>query len=387
MSNQNKPLRICHVVVSLDRLGGHSIAAARLIEAFRREPEAGIEAEILPIDPRLPGPLELLKRIKYVRTIVNTLAYFMLLIIRLPRYDVVQVYAASYFSFVITPTPAVLLARLYGKRVILHYHSGEAEDHLRRWPLTTRPILRMVDEIVVPSEFLVDIFASFGFRARAIYNIVDFDRCRFRARRPLRPNFLTNRLHEPPYNVVCALRAFALIQQGFPEARMTVAGDGWMRPQIEKAARELGLRNTVFIGRVPFDQMAQVYDQHDIYLNPANIDNMPGSITESFACGLAVVTTDVGGIPYIVKHEETGLMVGVDDHEAMAACSIRLLEDPELARRMIDQAYQQSLQYEWSIVSHEWIDLYRTLTRDPRRQEKRHGAPHGEARPVVEETK
>jgi glycosyltransferase involved in cell wall biosynthesis len=367
--NAAKPLRVCHVVVSLERLGGHSIAATRLIEAFAGEPEAGIEAELLPTNPRLPAPFSLLLKVKYLRTIVNTVVYLLSLFIKLPRYDVVQVYAASYFSFVITPAPAVLIAKLYGKPVILHYHSGEAEDHLRRWPLTTRLVLRLADEIVVPSEFLVDIFARFGFRARAIFNLVDFSRCRFRERNPLRPVFITNRLLEPPYNIGCALRAFALIQQRYPEARLTVASHGWLRPQLEELARALGLRNTVFTGRIPFHEMPAVYDAHDIYLNPADVDNMPGSITESFACGLAVVTTDAGGIPYILTHEETGLMVSINDHEAMAASAIRLIENQGLASRIIRNSHEKCLNYSWSQVSPNWIELYRKLAKSARRRQ------------------
>src|SRR5215470_9851163 len=117
----NDKIRVCHIAPSLDVLGGQSIQATRLLEGLKEAPE--IEAELLPINPALPGPLRLLQRIKYARTVVNTLATFILLIVRLPRYDIAQVYAASYFSFLLAPAPAVLLAKLYRKRVIMHYHS------------------------------------------------------------------------------------------------------------------------------------------------------------------------------------------------------------------------------------------------------------------------
>src|SRR5215510_609619 len=120
---RERPIRVCHIAPSLDLLGGQSIQAARLLEGLKEAPE--VEAELLPINPALPGPLRRLQRIKYARSVVNTIATLILLIVRLPRYDIVQVYAASYFSFLLTPAPAVLIAKLYGKRVILHYHSGE----------------------------------------------------------------------------------------------------------------------------------------------------------------------------------------------------------------------------------------------------------------------
>jgi glycosyltransferase involved in cell wall biosynthesis len=370
------PIRVCHVVASLDRLGGHGVQAVRLIESLNREPGSGFEAELLPINPRLSWPFNLLLKVKYLRTVVNTIAYLWTLFVRLPAYDVVQVYSASYFSFVIAPLPAVLIAKLYGKPVILHYHSGEAEDHLRGWPRTTRPIMRLVDEIVVPSGFLVEVFTRFGFRARAIFNLVDTSRFRFRDRQPLRPLFMTNRLIEPLYNISCVLRAFALIQQRYPEARLTIASHGWMRPQLEEEARSLGLKNTVFTGRVPPEEMPDVYDAHDIFLNATDIDNMPSSIIESYSCGLPVVTTNVGGIPHILAHEATGLMIQRNDHQAMAASAIRLLEDQELASSIIRNARKECAKYTWSQVRNDWIELYRRLAGEkgsPRNESVRPG--------------
>ncbi len=352
-------IRVCHIAPSLDLLGGQSIQAARLLEGLKEAPE--VEAELLPINPALPDPLRRLLRIKYARTVVNMLAVLFLLIVRLPRYDIVQVYAASYFSFLLTPAPAILIAKLYGKRVILHYHSGEAEDHLSHWYWMAAPLIRLADVVIAPSGYLVDVFARFGLRAQAIFNIAALDKYRFRGRRPLRPVFLTSRSHEPLYNVPCVLRAFALIQRRYPEARLTVGGDGGERRRLEQLARELKLRNTTFTGLIPSDRMPAVYDAHDIYLTATDIDNMPNSITECFAAGLPVVTTDAGGVPYIVRHEETGLMVECDNHEALAANAARLLEDQELAAAIARRAREECAQYAWPQIKGQWLAVYREL--------------------------
>jgi len=365
--DKRRPIRVCHIAPLLDWLGGQSIQAARLLDGLKEAPE--IEAELLPINPALPGPLRLLQRIKYARTVVNTLATFILLIVRLPRYDIAQVYAASYFSFLLAPAPAVLLAKLYRKRVIMHYHSGEAEDHLSHWYWMAAPVIRMADVVIVPSGYLVDVFARFGLRARAIFNIAMLDKYRFRWRKPFLPVFFTSRLHEPLYNVPCVLRAFALIQRRYPEARLTVGGDGWQRPRLEQLARDLKLRNTIFTGRIPFDHMPGVYDAHDIYLTATDIDNMPSSITECFAAGLPVVTTKAGGLPYIVKHEETGLMVERDDHEALAANAIRLLEDQEFAATIARRAREECARYAWPQIKGQWLGVYRALAHPQKRRE------------------
>src|SRR6185295_10507798 len=103
------------------------------------------------------------------------------------RYDVIHVFSASYFSFVLAPTPAILISKLYGRKVLLNYHSGEAEDHLQRWRRTAISTIRLVDAIIVPSEYLVRVFARFGLLAKPVYNLIDTSRFHFRARPTLQP--------------------------------------------------------------------------------------------------------------------------------------------------------------------------------------------------------
>ncbi|HZH91990.1 MAG TPA: glycosyltransferase family 4 protein [Pyrinomonadaceae bacterium] len=355
-------VRVLIVAPSLGILGGQAVQA----EGLRRRlgEDSSLEVSFLPINPRLPGLLGKLQGIKYVRTVLTSLAYVALLLWRVRAYDVIHVFSASYFSFVLAPTPAILIAKLYGKRVVLNYHSGEAEDHLQRWRRTAIPTIRLVDAVAVPSGYLVEVFARFRIGALSIYNFVDITRFRFRTRRPLRPVFFSNRNLEPLYNVGCTLRAFQIIQQRFPEATLTVAGDGSQRAELEQLARELDLRGTTFVGRVEQSRMHELYECADIYLNSSDIDNMPVSLIESYAAGLPVVTTDAGGIPHILTHEETGLMVARGDHEALAACAIRLLEDDALAERITSNALAACRRYSWEAVREEWLRLYFELAHE-----------------------
>ena len=355
-----KQVRVLIVAPSLDILGGQSRQAVRLMEGLKRE--ADLQIGFLPHNPRLPGFLRVLQKVKYLRTVSTTLAYLMLLLLRVRKYDIIHVFSASYYSYSLSAAPALLIARLFGKKSILNYRSGEAEDHLATWK-TAVPSIRMADQIVVPSGYLVDVFARFGLRARAINNIVELDRFTFRERSPLRPIFLTSRLLEPLYNVPCVLRAFAIIQQNYPEARLTVAADGFLRAELEQLARDLKLRNCDFIGFLSFDDMPALYDAADIYLSATSIDNMPSSITESMACGLNVVTTDGGGaIPYIMTNEVTGLIVNSDDHEALAREALRLLDDNDFALQLAHNAHQASKKFTWPYIRDEWLDLYRKLS-------------------------
>ncbi|HXQ74666.1 MAG TPA: glycosyltransferase family 4 protein, partial [Pyrinomonadaceae bacterium] len=235
------------------------------------------------------------------------------------------------------------------------------EDHLRRWPRSTKPIINLVDEVVVPSEYLVRVFAKFGIDAYAIFNVVDLDKFEFRERTPLQPVFLSNRNLEAHYGVDCVLRAFAYIQQRIPPAVLTIVGDGSQREALEQLARDLQLRQTSFLGRVDHEAIYGHYAAADIYLNASRIDNQPLSILEAFACGLPVVTTDAGGIPDIVTDGLTGSMVPVDDCNELATRAIKLLADETIAPAMVERARAECKRYTWAAVCGQWLSVYRSV--------------------------
>jgi len=255
------------------------------------------------------------------------------------------------------------LLKKFGKKTILNYRSGQARDHLTRWPGAIETI-KQFDRIVTPSKYLVDVFAGFDLKAQVVHNFVETEKYKFRERAPLKPTFLSNRNFESHYNVACILRAFALIQREYSEASLTVAGDGPEREKLKTLASELNLQNVEFLGLVPQDKMPELCDAADILLNSPNIDNMPNSLIEAYAAGLPIVSTNAGGIPYIVRHEETGLLVETNDHEALAREALRLLGDPALAQKIVNAGKRESGKYTWEAVREDWLNLYRGLYRD-----------------------
>ena len=372
MTSQTK-VRVLIVAPTFGILGGQSVQAARLMERLNQEPS--LEVGFLPINPRLPLGLHYLQRIKFVRTLVTSVAYVLSLLLRVYKYDVIHVFSASYFSFMLAPTPAILIGKLYRRKILLNYHSGEAEDHLNRWRRTAIPTIRMVDSLVVPSEYLVRVFASYGLKATAIYNLIDTSKFRFRERSPLRPVFLSNRNLESHYGVDRVLRAFALIQEKFPEASLTVAGDGSQARALRELAQELNLQNETFIGQVAPFAIGEIYDATDIFMNGSEIDNQPLSILEAFSCGLPVVTTDAGGIPDIVEDGKTGMVVARGDFEEMAKRAIALLNDSSLAKQIVEQARRECLKYSWEAVRDAWMNVYHGLVEESHEKTQKEHKP------------
>src|SRR4029079_14341806 len=121
-----------------------------------------------------------------------------------------------------------------------------------------------------------------------------------------------------------------------------------------------------FRGQVDPTVIAGTYDESDIYLNGSEIDNQPLSLLEAFACGLPIVTTDAGGIPYIVNDRKTGMVVPRGDYLQMAERAFSLLNDATKTRQMVEQGRLECLKYSWDAVRNEWMDVYRSLGNDKR---------------------
>ena len=349
------PLRVLIVAPALPLVGGQSVQAELIYRRFASDP--ALHMTFQPINPQLPSRLRWLQRIKYSRTLITFPLYCVQLCVAIARCDVVHIFSAAYLSFVLAPTPAITIARWFGKRVILNYHSGNAEDHLSRWPSAVRT-LRRVNCIAVPSPFLVRVFRKFGLSAQCVPNAVDLSAFRFHARSQPQPWFLANRNFEAHYNLACVLRAFSLIQAQLPDARLSVAGDGPLKAELQLLAKTLALRNVEFIGRVAPADMPSAYDRHDFWLNASDVDNMPLSILEAFAAGTAVVSTNAGGIPDLVQDGQIGLLVPCGDAEALAQTAIDLVAQPARFAALTSAAQAECEKYTWDAVKAGWLRLY-----------------------------
>jgi len=351
-------LRVAIVAPSLDILGGEAVQADRLLRAWRGDPE--FDARLVPINPTAGRLLGRLGHVRYVRALASELAYLPLLVRELSHADVVHVFSRAYFWFLLAPLPAIAMGRAFGRPVVLHYHNGEAPDHLKRSPVA-RAALARVNRIVVPSRYLADVLGQRGLTSSIIPNVIDLERFSFRVRDPLRPRLLSTRNLHALYNVECTLRAFQLVQRCRPDASLTLLGSGSRERSLRLMAEALRLSNVRFLGRVPHDAMPGYYADHDLYIQSPDVDNMPNSVIEAFASGLPVVSTDAGGIPTMFTDGEQGLLAPVNDHEALAWRVLRLLDEPETARRIACAARRASEAYTWPRVRGEWLHMYRSL--------------------------
>lgn len=354
-------IKVLIIGPSMDILGGQAVQVAELLAILA--PLKHLAVTFFPINPRPPRFLSWVRDIRYLRTLLTFALYFSRLIFEARKHEVIHIFSAGLSSYALWTIPALFFGRLYKKKLILNYHDGQAEQHLREWKRACKT-MAWAHRIVTPSYFLVDVFAKHGIKAQSIFNIIDASRFVFRDRSRPRPLFMTNRILEPLYNVDCILKAFAIIQRRYPAASLTIAHDGVCRPALERLAIELGLKNTSFIGKVPHDSVAGLYDACDIYLTSPNIDCMPVSLLECFAAGVPIVATNAGGIPYISKDRESALLVPINDHSALAERAMELIENDGLASRITNGGLAEVKKYSWEPVQAQWAALYEELAEE-----------------------
>jgi glycosyltransferase involved in cell wall biosynthesis len=351
--------RVVVVAASSRYVGGQSVQADLLLQGWSGDQE--VEAELVAIDPRFPYFLAWAERIPVLRTVIRQPIYFYQLWRGLRGADVAHIFSASYWSFLVAVAPALWMARRQGAKTVVHYHSGEARDHLRRFPRALRA-LRKADGLIVPSGYLVEVFREFGLRARVVPNVVDLSRFSFRERRPVRPHLICTRGFHPYYCVDVVVRAFAEVQKIFPEARLDLVGGGPLEAEIRARVAELKLGGVEFKGVVEHEEISRSYDEADIFVNASRLDNMPVSVLEAFASGLPVVSTEPEGMRFVVEDGRTGLLSAVGDASALAENVVRLVRDADLAEQMAVNARREVERYAWGTVREQWVEIYRTMS-------------------------
>ena len=280
----------------------------------------------------------------------------------MPFYDValVNVYGSRAFVY---ESAAILYARVWKKRSVVFIRGGWMPEFVQRWPRWTRFVFSMANLILVPHEFLRAELSALDLRVDGIIpNFIELEKYKFQERSRLTPRFLYLRGMESTYNPAMALRAFAIIQRQYPDALLTMAGpESTDSALCRSLVRELDLYNVHFIGQVPKEMIPALAEQHDIHLHTNRVENMPVSIIEMWACGVPIVGTKVGGMPYLVRHRVDGILVASEDYQAMAEACVELLTESDLARTLSRNGRARAQELTWKSIEPAWA---RSLTLD-----------------------
>lgn len=324
--------------------------------------EDGVRVAVVATNgPAWPSAVE---RVRGLRALLRLFPYARALWSLAATTHVLHLLANSGWSWHLFAVPAIVIARLRRRPIIINYRGGGAERFLQRQWRVVIPVLRLARAVVVPSSFLYDVFQKYGIESVIIANAVDTRYFFPSSRVPSATGYLlVTRNLEQIYDVETAIRAFAIVRENRPDVHLVIAGDGPQRPHLEALASSLGIESAIhFKGRVSREEVGELLRGARVWLNPSLVDNMPNSLLEAFVTGVAVVSTGAGGIKRILDDEETGLLVPPSDPQVMAAAVLRLLSDEALALRIGENARRAAQKYAWSAISREWLRLYRTAS-------------------------
>lgn len=254
-----------------------------------------------------------------------------------------------------------------GKPFVLTLHGGDLPGFARRWPGRVGRLLRAAARVIAPSGYLREQMLPYCGDIAMIPNAIDLAAYPYLFRPGVAPRLVWLRAFHDIYNPMLAPRVLALLAAEFPGVELTMIGrdkgDGSFEA-TRRLAAELGVADRLHLpGGVAKQQVPARLQRSDIFLNTTRIDNTPVSVLEAMACGLPVVSTNVGGIPYLLTQERTGLLTAPDNAGAMADAIRTLLRNPTLAARLSAAGRELAAGCSWSRVLPQWQQLLNGLRR------------------------
>lgn len=264
-------------------------------------------------------------------------------------YDLLHIHCCSRWGFL----PAVLgiaVGNKLDKKVVLTYHGGDADKFFYKHKKLVKYFLSRTDTNIVLSGFLGEIFDKYGIPHTIIPNVIELDSSRFKKRKFIQPNFISIRTLSPLYNIECILRAFKRVKAQMPEATLRIVGDGPSRASLEEMVQVEEIEDVIFVGRVDNKEIYNQLDKADVMLSSPIIDNMPVSILEGFNAGLLVISSNVGGVPYMINDGVNGLLFENGNFQQLASKMIWAVENNEESLTQVETARKLLGQYYWENV-------------------------------------
>ena len=321
--------------------------------------EDGVSVDLLGHTQPFSRRLRFLERVPGVRTLLRAIVFYSRFWRRVPEVEVVHILAASWLNFLLVVCPAVLMGRMRAKRVILNYRGGDAGPFLKYCGWLVNPVFHMADFVTTPSGFLAEVIQRrTGARVSIVPNIVNFSIFRYRERLEFQPKMLVTRHLEEMYGIETVLRAYQHILREYPAASLWIAGTGSQESRLRALVSSWKLDNVRFLGYVDHKELPGIYDECDILLNASRVDNFPGSLLEASASGLAVVSTNAGGIPFLYENGKNALLVEVGDWQALASEAIRAIRNPSMTRGLGSASLELCQRCEWSNVRRTLYRVY-----------------------------
>ena len=279
------------------------------------------------------------------------------------------VYYAKKIDFVLIDTYSTLnfwyafiisqLCRLLNIKYIAKLHGGNLPNRLERNPFISDLIFKNAFKITAPSGYLLECFTNKKYKnVLFVPNAIDLSKYAYKERIVDEPKLLWVRSFSSIYNPKMAIEVFYEIKKEFPNASLCMVGPDKenLIHECKKLADKLNV-DVTFTGKLSKEEWISLSNDYTIFINTTHFDNTPVSLIEAMAVGLPIVSTNVGGIPYLIKDKENALLVNDTAVFEMVGAIQSLLNNPQLTLKFTKSSRQIVEGFDWKIVKHQWFEI------------------------------
>jgi len=271
-------------------------------------------------------------------------------------YVLIDTYSTTNFWYAVAVSQ---LSRVLNKKYIPILHGGGLPHRLRNNPVLCRMVFKHSYINIAPSGYLLEAFNKMGYdNVRYVPNPITLSDFIFKPRQNPAPKILWVRSLAPIYNPEMALQVFAALKKSHPDAELCMVGpdNSAMLGTLKQLAAKHNIEVT-FTGRLSRQEWAGLSTRYDIFINTAKIDNAPFSLIEALALGLFVVSTNVGGIPFLLEDKKTALLVKDNDSNAMVLAINDIIVNEGLRKVLTSNSRIVVANFDWDTVKQKWFEI------------------------------
>lgn len=299
-----------------------------------------------------------------MRNQILRLLHMWYLILKNRNVDFILIDTYSTKGFIFAWTSSIL-ANLFKIKYIPILHGGALPKRAQKSPNLLSYYLKNAYSVVCPSNYLkVEVGKVLGGEYKVIPNYIDINNYPFKER-CLEDNnsikLLWVRSFHEIYNPNLAVRIIRQLHDlGHLNSKLCMVGpdkDGSLE-KTKLLARELGVIDFIeFVGLLSKKEWIELSKSYNIFINTSNVDNTPVSVIEAMALGFPIVSTNVGGIPYLFEDKKEGVMVGANQTVEFVRVIEKLVSDPLYMQDLSRNARKRAENMDWLRIKEEWNKL------------------------------
>ncbi len=271
-------------------------------------------------------------------------------------YVLIDTYSTTNFYYALVVSQICNFLKL---KYIPILHGGNLPSRLESSPFLSELIFKNAHNNISPSLYLLEAFKNAGYNnVEFIPNTIEIEKYAFKKRNLETIDLLWVRSFSKIYNPSLAIKVLKGLKEEGVSATLCMVGpdsDGTFQ-EVKQYAEELHV-DVLFTGKLTKEEWIRLSENYTLFLNTTNFDNMPVSVIEAMALGLPVISTNVGGMPFLIKHKEEGLLVEKENTASFISAIKDLVNAPKEAERMANNARKKVETLDWENVKHKWFKV------------------------------